>query len=321
MQQLQGCNMQFSSVRNGGDEEPCKHLINTVVKTLQDALTEIEKVDHDPTRAVHECRKHLKIARALLDMARKANGGKGCDDMIRGLRDAGRILADTRNEAAMIEILSVLAGRNPGPDRQESYKSLTSLCSRRYEERIAELLRTPIPVQETACRITNILENCVAVLGDGPPKSHMFERAERAYRRARNDMILARNSRTPESLHEWRKTSKTLRYQEEYFLRNGIPLPEHFPVRLHQLTDYLGNAHDAALLLTLLRNDKTLPLSNIQRTWIGDDAVRYFMECAANAFQLGGKLFRGSPQKYRRLIHRSCTSSTESINTPQGSAS
>ncbi len=259
----------------------------------------------DP-EAVHEARKAIKKARAILRLGRQALGPESAARLERQLGDLGRQLGRWRDADALGESVVRLRGEGAidavlaatfaavsvsvEKRRDELRQRLVSeghMCRRSVLKGLAdarvELVRWPLP------------ESAAADLACGVKKT--FRKARAAYHEARD-------SGDPELLHDWRKRTKTLANVARLF---GKAWPEFGGARrerLSQLADALGHEHDLALLDAFVaREPESWPegtdlLSFRSRLATARTALR------EEAFRLAKKTLRKKhrPRRTRRVL-------------------
>ncbi|HEU5162012.1 MAG TPA: CHAD domain-containing protein [Thermoanaerobaculia bacterium] len=216
---------------------------------LGGAVRVLREPGGDLADAIHEARKHLKKARALLRLLRPQLGeGFAWENGV--CREAARLLAGARDARAMVE-----AAR-----RLESASSIWSPVAERMAQR-AEARAMPGEEQERLFasfeeRVRGVdarlrswrgLRSTVD-LADGATR--IFETGRRRFRRAirRGDAV---------SVHAWRKRAKDLWYHAR-LVRGLDPLLAGWEACLDRLADALGQRHDLDVLEALLRAEPAL---------------------------------------------------------------
>jgi len=202
-------------------------VLRTVDERLSQALSEL--ADADVVRAVHEVRKRLKSARALLwaleqlpygisrKAARRARIRLGrAAALLAGARDA-EVLAETAASNGFGGVARRLRAAVPQADA--------------------------LPLERAGRKIAAVRAALGAIRADdGGPL--LRAAILRSYREGRRGWRSCRTDRSAKALHGWRKRVKRL-----YYLLSA--LPEHDPVaadQLNRLGDLLGLDHDNALL-------------------------------------------------------------------------
>ena len=120
----------------------------------------------------------------------------------------------------------------------------------------------------------------------------------RVYKRGRNRLADADDEPIPENFHEWRKRVKYLWYH----VRLLDPLwPGLFPAwaeQLHDLSEYLGVAHDLAQLRATIPERPELCAEDEQRLLLLDLLERHRAELEATAHPLGRRIYSERPEAF-----------------------
>ena len=229
------------------DGEPVPDAISRITGELvAEARTQLDRPDAEAVAdAVHTARKRLKELRAVARLVRPEVGsGYGAANAV--FRDAGRLVAGTRDSQALVDICVDLAGSTPGamavdlgPVRAELARQRDAAVQRLVDDPGAlERARALVDEGWGIVRRWELADD-FSTLAGGLAKT--YTRAVAGFRRARDEP-------TTEHLHEWRKRVKYHRYHLE--LLEGIepPLMVAWADRLHDLSDLLGDDHDLAVL-------------------------------------------------------------------------
>jgi len=215
---------------------------------VENAAREFSRTGDELDAGVHEGRKWLKKARALLKLCRFAMEKEQYRAWNRKLRDAGRAVSALRDDAALCETAARLLARDDlsptarrtlealrdgiaGDDRDEARKC-AALAVRRLKRLRSE---------------TNF---SIRIREYGEPEV-LLRGVSRSWKAARKGGLAFARKRDTETAHEWRKRAKDLRYQMELLV--GIwpgPLTA-FAEELHRLTDLLGREHDLSSLAAM----------------------------------------------------------------------
>ena len=289
--------------RLGFEEHPPAALRRCAREQLEEAIDQLERRrGEDPAGAVHEARKSLKKARAVLRLVQ-------CDIPKRSyrrenvaLRDAGRAISGVRDADVMVETVDGLKERFAG---QVPAKTFTAL-----RRRLSTQARAARDVDEGAiAQLVEDLRGAATRVEDWPLDeigwATVTRGAVRSYRRARKAGTVAAERPTAENLHEWRKRVKDHWYHQR-LLEGAWPavLAAHAE-QAHVLSDTLGDDHDLAVLAQQLAESDG-PLSNLSID--GDEVLeliaRRRAELAELATQHGRRIFAESPKAYGRRLER-----------------
>jgi CHAD domain-containing protein len=214
------------------------------VAMLDDAVAQLSgNGDPDPIEAVHEARKSLKKARALVRLVRddfpqyrKAN---------RLCRNAGRKISELRDASARIETLDMARTRFPvGVVDGALDRIRAELVARRdhAHEQAERPVAQALAIAKRARALADTFDlSRVDVHTLHPGLARTYGRGLLVFRK------VLRGYDT-ELLHAWRKRAKYHRYHVG-FLINAWPVPMRAREKaLRMLTEYLGDDHDLAVL-------------------------------------------------------------------------
>ena len=253
--------------------------------------------------AVHDARKHLKRARAMLRLLRPALGRKTYRRENAALRDAARPLSAIRDAKVLLETFDGLVARGWHPRNPAAALALRQWLDARREGLGRATVNAPRPLSGPLEALRAAHRRAAhwrtgrhgwSVLGPG---------FARAYRRSREALKHARAMRTPQSLHAWRRRTQSL----WHMLRALQPLQPDSVAALsgqaHRLADCLGEHHD----LTVLAGTLAVLASSTDRAAVEGlmpliDRRRGALE--RRAFALGARLYRESPAAITRRFGR-----------------
>jgi CHAD domain-containing protein len=196
--------------------------------------------DQDPEKAVHEYRKSIRRARSLLALLRPSLGAtttRGItEELKRAFRDTGLlrdrdVLAATLSGLAddpvlFVEAAEFAARLSEGPDRPAPATTL----------RGAFPILKPLP---GALEVTLPRDYSTPDLERG---------LTRTYRRTRQALERAVETKADADFHEWRKRVKELRYQVELLASSGSRLLKRREKDLGELARELGSVTDISVL-------------------------------------------------------------------------
>ena len=263
-------------------------------------LREARRVD-DPSDCIHGARKDLKKLRAVLRLLRRELG----DDRYRAesdrYREAGRLLAPTRDATVRLETLDALrewlAGWRPAIATDEWRELL-----RAEREQAVDDVRAGGESLDEALELIEAGRERIAAW---PLRSDSWKLVGpglgRAYRRGRRAMREAAESPSGERLHRWRKRVKDLWYHLR-ILRDALPEGT-APMldRADELAQVLGEHQDLDVLRAdLLRRE----LSSVPRPALVEAIAARQEELAATALELGEQLYEMKPKAFLRQMKR-----------------
>jgi hypothetical protein len=230
---------------------PRSKLRRQTLKQLDLAIALLEGQSAEPPeRTVHETRKALKRARALVRLQREALGEKRFRRENAALRDAARRLAGTRDAEVLVDALEALVrrhpkrlGRSPGVQRLRA----RLLAAR---ERAWEAMRHGAEQREQVLGELRAIRARLTAAREPAAGDDKTARAglRRIYRQGRGRLRRARRrARDGAALHDWRKRVKDLRYAAEALKLRSLA------AQADRIGEAVGEEHDLMLLAACLR--------------------------------------------------------------------
>jgi CHAD domain-containing protein len=196
----------------------------------------------DPIAAVHEYRKSLRRARAVVTLLRPCIGKPAAQGVVRHLQDAFRATSALRDADVLPATLSSLP---PVPEDEPARRAIElglQLDQIRARRETAETLARCLPSLRA-------LPAALDVLLSPEFSAHEIERGlARSRRRERRALERARQTGSDEDLHEWRKRVKEVRYQVELLASSGTAELKKRETSLGNLARELGSVTDLTLL-------------------------------------------------------------------------
>jgi len=196
---------------------------------------------------IHEARKDLKRFRALARLVR-GELPRGAYRRANGMaRDAARELSGVRDATALLETADALDDAF-GPTVREPVTGPLRAQLEAQRERIddAELERG---VHAAIERLDLLLERELPSWSVRRKKEEFWvEGFTRTYQRAREALAAARDRRTTEALHEWRKRAKYHRYHLRLLRPVWRRVVQAQRKEVKDLSSLLGDDHDLAVL-------------------------------------------------------------------------
>ena len=290
------------SYRLEAEEKPTAGIRRIALERAERAAERLReaRAAEDPAACIHAARKDLKKLRAAIRLIRRDLG----DDLYQAAneryREAGRLLAASRDAEVKVETLEALYGRFS--DRLEP-ADITGWLEelRRERDRAvraagdADSIEAALAAVErgrTRIETWSLRSDSWKLVGPG---------IDRAYRRGRREMRRAAEDPNKADMHQWRKRAKDLWYHLR-ILRDARPKALRDSLTwADELADALGDHHD----LTVLRDDllrRDLPLLERPALVAAIDGRQE--ELAATAFDLGKRLYARKPKAFRRRMRR-----------------
>jgi CHAD domain-containing protein len=233
------------------DEKVGEGLRRVARKQLEFALAIVKGEREADDTPVHETRKHLKKARAILQLVRKEIGRGPFKTQDHCLRDVGRLISEIRDAEVRLETAREL-------------RSMAHSRKRRRYEGIEETLTLELDhviaaFAEWQVQAVPMLERVRKEIQDWPVDEFGFNQLRRriqaTYKRGRKALAEARNDESAESFHVVRKEAKQLCYQLRLLAPSNPVLVKELDEELGTLGDLLGRAHDLSFLKARLQQE------------------------------------------------------------------
>jgi len=253
--------------------------------------------------AVHEARKRFKEVRGALRLVRDELGNKQFDRENRTFRDAGRPLSEVRDAKVLLDTLDELARHYKVRLNSGSFKRLRSaLRARRRDVRRRVLKKdraTTSIVREVRRSSRRVRDWPLARKGWNAIADGLRE----TYRKGRVAMQDALRDNDDESLHEWRKRTKDLRYEIELLACAFPEAMQPMAEASHHLTDLLGQDHDLAVLQQIVEDELKDLDADDERELLNPLVAQRRKELLKEARKLGRKLFAEGDDDFVDRIH------------------
>jgi CHAD domain-containing protein len=234
------------------DQSLGKNLRRIFRKQILGALVVAKGETNPGDTPVHEMRKHLKKARAILQLVRKDIGRDAFRCQDHRLRDVGRLVTETRDAEVRLQTMRLL--EEATHHHYRSYQKIEQLLARELENVLAAFdgwERKAIPLLECALDASR----------QWPKSGYRWQQLRRAVRRTykcgRGALAAVRTNPSTANIHELRKQVKMLGYQVR-ILRplNHVVVGETIR-ELTELGHLLGRVHDLTFLAHRLRGELT----------------------------------------------------------------
>jgi hypothetical protein len=251
-------------------------------------------------RAVHEYRKALRRARALLRLLGDELPKGDRRDIRRALTDARRSLGAARDHAVANDVLAQVEGDR---EREIAKAILDTAASTAMTSRDIKQL-----MNEGAALSAAQVEMLDTAL---PPRidwESLLSGVRETYRQARKDRKAAKQSRR--AFHSWRRRCKELAIQLDILSRVAAPELDEVRREIVDATDNLGDAVDIFMARNFVRthsealdpDDVDLLLGGLEQQL--DDKIRDCRQAARDAFH---KKPRVLERKLAKLARRAVT--------------
>ncbi|HYX73802.1 MAG TPA: CHAD domain-containing protein [Steroidobacteraceae bacterium] len=219
-----------------------RDLLHRQVETAIAQLPQREATDEQ----IHSARKHMKAARATLRLLRPTLSEMAYGRENRALRDAARILSAARDDAVLLKTLGELTRQTKGSGKRRRLSEFRARLQRDANRRRSELTRCGL--RQSAARLRGALT--MVDSWPTPPQEWkpVYRSLRDSYRKGRLCARCNAQHASGPTLHEWRKRAKYLRNQLELIAPVQHASVEAMSVKLHELSDHLGEEHDLAVL-------------------------------------------------------------------------
>ncbi len=286
------------SYRLEADEALTAGLKRIVHEQIDGAVHSLENSDGDPSAAIHDARKRFKKIRAVMRLVRDEVG----QDVYRRenvcYRDAGRALSDVRDsyvKVATVDALLDRYGDHLAEDAfQETRRQLVD-AHRAVSHRVFEEEDAPAQVVATVGEARSRLTSLPINRDDF---GAIRDSIHRVYKRGYRGLANAYEEPVPENFHDWRKRVKYLWYHVRILNPLWPGLFDEWADQIHELSDYLGDAHDFAELRSLLEAEPPLCPDDDERELLLGLADRRRAELEAAAHPLGRRIYAETPEDF-----------------------
>lgn len=275
--------------------EPLAEGVRRVVREeIQQAIAEIDDEALDRHEAVHQVRKRCKKIRATLRLVRP-NMKKAYRNENAFFRDAAKKLSALRDAQAQVETFDLLMGEDVGRAAQFAVIRNVLVAQR-------DALAKEQGVLEA--RLAEFRDDMCAALGriaEWPVQGSGFAVIEaglaKSYGRGRKALKNAYKERTATAFHEWRKRVKYHWYHVRLLEGAWPAVCNALRDELKQLSDYLGDDHDLAVLRGRVAEVPIDygPTDTVEQFLELLDARRMQFEMAAQP--LGWRVYAAKPKK------------------------
>lgn len=264
-----------------------------------DAMLEDAERQGAPGDIAHAIRKRCKKLRAVLRLVQGAF--RDYSDEQRAVRDIARLLAPAREASARIDTLERLRQRDEGLD-QDDADALSAWLDAARTNRLDALAREEI---RSAARVAlrELRERVPGWTLDSTGFDAIRAGLVRTHRRGRDAVRHAGSTPAPDCLHELRKRVKYHRFHLD-LLRGAWRGPlSALSDEARRIGDVLGDHHDAAVLIDVLRariDDPTIEAAAARAVPMLEARMR---ELEREALPLATRLFAEKPRAFERRMH------------------
>lgn len=248
----------------------------------------------DPVGAVHEYRKSLRRARAVIALLSVSLGKTATKGFVRRLQSAFRVTSALRDADVLPATLRSLPARAEDDPARHAVELALELEQGRARRSTSETLAGGL-------RSLAALPRALEVTLEPEFSAHDLERGlARSRRRERRALERARRTGTAEDLHDWRRRVKELRYQVELLASTGSLELEKRDRALGELARELGEVTDLILLAREIgRRERE---GEILAAALLDRIERTVRERSPGILERGWTLFEENPKLFARQV-------------------
>lgn len=276
--------------------------IRRIAREQLEAAVESLKGRGSRDEAIHDARKRVKKARALLRLVRQELGNFYGAENTR-LRDAGRGLSEFRDAAAVIATFDELREHY----RDEMHKHPLDSIRRGLQLRKSRAERKA-NFKQALDEIAAVLSSSARRAGKWPLAADGFAAIapgiERTFRRGRRAMQVAHGEARPENYHEWRKRVKDQWYHTRLLGDVWSEVMGGYERSLKQLEDWLGSDHNLEVLRAKIAAEPEFYGAPEDIELLMDLIAKREKELRDCSQTLGGRVYVESPGAYRKRLHR-----------------
>ena len=267
-------------------------LLRAFARIIAVARGTLRHVERDPEEALHDYRKSIRRARALVSLLRPALGRTAARGLSGELRRAFQATGPLRDGDILIATLRSVASDDPAlPAIERQLEEEKSRDGARAAEALAEGGRILKPLPDVL-RVTLPAEFSMDDLARG---------LARSWRRARAALERAEATRADTDFHGWRKRAKETRYQIELLASSGSPALRRREKTLAALAEELGKITDLIVLQVSLaerRASGAIP----EAPALGETIQAAIAAGAAERIAQGREIFAESPADFARQV-------------------
>lgn len=270
--------------------------VPTLALSLIDRLREQLEQPKLDGASVHEVRKIIKQLRALLRLVESELKASHVRMTDRNLRRIARALGDAREAEVRLATLAKVG--QPVLEAGAYDQVVTCMQGERAHVVVAPAVLEPLRGVALQLREA-ILSWAPASAGFNAYRASIKEN----YRQGRRCLkAVERDPGHVRSWHDLRKVGKYLRYQCHFLEQAWPPVMVALQEELHQLTDYLGDDHDANDLSSWLAKQDWCALENSQRQRLRHALNQYSAGLQAAALPLLQRLYTEKPKHFVRRL-------------------
>ena len=288
--------MSFSLRAKETVEDGIKRIVND---EIAQAIKDIDNPKLKRAEAVHEVRKSCKKIRSVLRLVRPQFEDTYQFENV-WFRDTAKGLAALRDAEAIVETYDSLLEKFTDEIDHRDFAPVRRALTVRRKTLIGETGELNQKLEELRARMREAAERVV----DWNLKVEEFDGIEgglvATYRRARKTMAEAYDDPTAENFHEWRKQAKYHGYHMRLLRELWKPVMRSLRTEADELSDFLGDDHNLAVLHKTLRESTDGYGSKQDVQALLGLIDRRSAELRVKAKTLGGRILAEKPGAFGR---------------------
>jgi CHAD domain-containing protein len=288
--------MSFSLRAKETVEDGIKRIVND---EIAQAIKDIDNPKLKRAEAVHEVRKSCKKIRSVLRLVRPQFEETYQFENV-WFRETAKGLAELRDAEAIVETYDDLLDKFGDQIDGQAFASVRRALTLRRKKLIDETGNLNQKLEELRGRMREAAER----VADWNLKMEEFDGIEgglvATYRRARNTMAAAYDDPTAENFHEWRKQAKYHGYHTRLLRELWKPMIRSLRAEADELSDFLGDDHNLAVLHKTLRESPDSYGSKPDVQALLGLINRRSAELRVEATTLGARIFADKPKAFGR---------------------
>jgi len=301
-----------TSLQLGGSEPLGVGVKRVTMEQLEHAASGFFDGEIHLGHAVHESRKSLKRVRALLRLIKSELPDRIFDFENSNLRGTARLIAQIRATQGILDAAESICALYGDLLAEDTFLDLVQRLQRRRDLTELNALEDPNLVGRVVRGLERAYNRYAAWPTDPEAREayglgirDSYEAVEpgltTTYRQGRHNMVRAYRDSGAGDFHEWRKRVKDLRHQMEFLAPLWPEVVVGTAMTLERLGDVLGEDHDLAELVALLRERPDLCPNPRERSLFRALAHQRRSELQAAAEILGRRVYAERPNA---LSHR-----------------
>jgi CHAD domain-containing protein len=279
------------------------------------------------SQAVHEARKSVKHVRSLLRLVRGELGARVFDYEDGAMRETAKMLAETRSSVSVVAAAGTIRGLYGDFLAEGVFDEMTTRLGRRRDVVQLRAMEDPALV----VRVVRNLEKAHGRYSSWPTDPDAREvygmgirenyqsigpGVNATYSTGRTEMVTAYSRPSDRNFHQWRKRVKYLRHQMEFLAPLWPEVIVGVAVTLERLGFLLGEDHDLADLLDLLRARPELCPNPRERSLFFALATQRRSELRVAAEILGRRIYAEKPGSFQGRFGKYWESRLQALNNP-----